>query len=133
MTKTSPPGQTADTLLSGEKLTSREKALAAARALDELKAHDVVILDVKGVAVFTDYFVIATGDSKRHLRGLAKRLEEAAAAQGFRVHHAEGAELARWILVDLNNVIVHVFDDEARAYYELERLWGDATPVAFEP
>ena len=127
------PAARPDTKFGRDKIDSRAKAFAAARTLDELKARDIVILDVKDITAFADYFVICTGDTKRHLRGLAKKMEETAADQGFGVHHAEGAGLARWILVDMNNVIVHIFDEETRAFYELERLWGDAARVAFQP
>jgi len=121
-----------DTYFGGEKLSSREKALLAAREADALKAADVVILDVREIAAFADYFVICTGETKRHIRGIAQRLDDASAEHGFAVHHAEGYETARWILVDLNNVVVHIFEREARQYYELERLWGDAPRVPLE-
>jgi len=126
------PAGPPDTVLGTEKLNSREKALWVAKEADELKAADVVVLDVKGVAAFTDYFVICTGETKRHVRSIAKRLEEAAAEHDLGVHHAEGYDSARWVLLDLSNVIVHVFDAEAREFYELERLWGDAPRVELE-
>lgn len=122
-----------DTYYGEEKLSSREKALIAAREADALKAEEIVILDVREIAAFADYFVICTGETKKHVRGIAQRVEEACAENGFGIHHAEGYEAARWVLIDLNNVLVHVFDREAREYYELERLWGDAPRVPFEP
>lgn len=117
----------------GEGIAARAKAVLFAGALDELKARDIVLLDVRQFPLLAEYFVIGTGETKRHLRGLAGRVEETAAANGCSVHHAEGYDMARWILIDLHNVLVHIFDEETRAYYELERLWGDAPRLPFEP
>lgn len=116
-----------------EKINSRQKAVLAAREAYELKARDVVILDVRAFPALAEYFVICTGETKRHLRGIADRVEEAAGEQGCGVHHAEGYALGRWVLMDLNNVVVHIFEPETRDFYELERLWGDAPQVAYEP
>ena len=125
---------TADgTTFGEEQLNSRQKAVLAAREADELKARDIVILDVRAFPALAEYFVICTGETKRHLRGIADRLEEAADENGVAVHHAEGYGMARWILLDLNNVVVHIFDPETRDYYELERLWGDAPQIPHEP
>lgn len=115
-----------------EKLTGREKAFLIAREAAEMKAREIVILDVRDAVALADYFVIGTGDTKRHLRALASKVEDLARENGFAVHHTEGFGLARWILVDLNNVVVHFFDGEAREFYELERLWGDAPTVPLD-
>jgi ribosome-associated protein len=126
--------RTADgTTFGDETLNSRQKAILAAREADELKARDIVILDVRTFPALAEYFVICTGETKRHLRGIADRLEEAADENSVAVHHAEGYGIARWILMDLNNVVVHIFDPETRDYYELERLWGDAPQIPYEP
>ena len=121
------------TTFGGEKLNSRQKAVLAAREAYGLKARDVVILDVRAFPALAEYFVICTGETKRHLRGIADRLEEAAGEHGCGVHHAEGYALGRWVLMDLNNIVVHIFDPETREFYELERLWGDAPQVPYEP
>jgi ribosome-associated protein len=121
------------TTFGDEKINSRQKAVLAAREAYELKARDIVILDVRAFPALAEYFVICTGETKRHLRGIADRVEEAAGEQGCDVHHAEGYALGRWVLMDLNNVVVHIFDPETREFYELERLWGDAPQVAYEP
>jgi ribosome-associated protein len=115
-----------------EAINSRQKAVLAAREAIGLKARDVVILDVRAFPVLAEYFVICTGETKRHLRGIADRVEETANEHNFALHHAEGYPLGRWILMDLNNVIVHIFDPDTRDYYGLERLWGDAPQVPFE-
>lgn len=128
--KRQPPAD--GTTFPGEKLNSQQKAILAAKEADQLKARDIVILDVRAFPALAEYFVICTGETKRHLRGIANRLEDAAGENGFAVHHAEGYALARWILMDLNNVVVHIFDADTREYYELERLWGDAPLVRYE-
>lgn len=116
-----------------EAVTSRQKALLAAKEADKLKARDIVILDVRSFPALAEYFVICSGETKRHLRGIAKRLEDAAHEHEFAIHHTEGYDMARWILLDLNNVIVHLFDPPTREFYELERLWGDAPQIPFDP
>jgi ribosome-associated protein len=115
-----------ESVFGAEPLTAREKAELAAKEVGELKATDVVILDVRDAVALADYFVICTGDTKRHIRALAKRIQSTSKDKGFAVHHTEGESAAKWILMDLNNVVVHIFDQEAREFYELERLWGDA-------
>jgi ribosome-associated protein len=121
------------TTFPGEEINSRRKALLAAKEADGLKARDIVILDVRSFPALAEYFVICTGETKRHLRGIAKKLQETADEHNFAVHHSEGYDMARWILLDLNNVVVHLFDPETREFYELERLWGDAPLVPFDP
>jgi ribosome-associated protein len=113
-------------------LTPKDKALALAEAAHEKKALDVRVLDVRGVASFTDFFVIASGNSHRHVGTIADGVLERARALGERPMGVEGQEVGRWVLVDLGNVILHVFQEETRAYYELERLWGEAEFVELE-
>jgi ribosome-associated protein len=120
------------TIFGEEKLNSLQKAVLAAQEAVGLKARDVIILDVRGFPVLAEYFVICTGETKRHLRGIADRVEEAADEHDFALHHAEGYPMARWILMDLNNVVVHIFDPDTRDFYGLERLWGDAPQIPFE-
>jgi ribosome-associated protein len=107
-------------------LGSREKARVAAAAALEKVAEDLVALDVSGVVSFADVFVIATGRSERHVRSIADAIAEAAALAGEPPLGVEGYDEGRWVLIDLADVIVHVFLAEARAHYDLERLWSDA-------
>jgi ribosome-associated protein len=113
-------------------LTSKEKALLLAATAHDKKALDVRVLDVRTVASFTDFFVIASGTSDRHVGAVADAILERARTLGERPIGVEGQELARWVLVDLGDVILHVFQEEARAYYDLERLWGEAESVDLE-
>jgi ribosome-associated protein len=99
--------------------------LVAGAAADKL-AEDVVALDVRGVVSFADALVICTGRSDRHVRSIADAVGEAAARGGERPLGVEGYEEGRWVLMDLSDVIVHVFQAEVRSHYDLERLWSDA-------
>ncbi len=99
-------------------------------ALDR-KALDVVALDVRELASYADVFVLATGTSDRHTRAVADAVLEAAARMGEKPLGREGQEEGRWVLIDLGDIIVHVFQQEVREYYDLERLWSDAPVLVF--
>ncbi len=101
----------------------------ALEALDELKAQDVVTLDVRDKATFADYMIIATGTSNRHVKSLADNVHRMAKQQGAEVIGTEGEEQAEWVLVDLGDTIVHVMLRTVRDFYNLEKLWAD-TPSA---
>ena len=107
-------------------MKAKEKALALAEAVAEKKGDDLQILDLRELCSFTDFFIIATGTSARHLRTLSEAAVEACAKLGEKALGLEGQESARWILVDLGDVIVHLFREEAREFFGLERLWGEA-------
>jgi len=110
--------------------SAKERALAFARALDEKGGIDICVLDLSKIGAFADFFVIATATSDRHARTLAKAADEAARAVGEHTR-IEGESVGRWVLVDSVDVVVHVFQDEARGYYSLERLWGEAERIEF--
>lgn len=99
---------------------------SALRAADDLKARDMVALDLRGLNDATDWFVIASGTSDAHVRGIAQSVIAQLAADGVRVHHVEGLTTGRWVLLDFVDLVVHLFHPEARAFYQLERLWNDA-------
>jgi ribosome-associated protein len=96
------------------------------RAADSLNARDLVALDLRGLTDATDWFIVASGTSDAHVRGIAnavlRKLEDA----GIRPHHVEGVPGGRWVLLDFVDVVVHLFHPEARGFYQLERLWNDA-------
>jgi ribosome-associated protein len=100
-------------------------------ALDK-KAEDVTTIDLAGRTVVADQFVICSGRSSVQNRAIADGIEAAAAAAGFSAGRTEGYADGNWILIDLGPVIVHIFTPEQRAFYNLERLWGGATPAAKE-
>ena len=94
-------------------------------AMQELKAENIVQLDVTGVASFTDYMIFASGTSTRHVGAIADSVVEAAKKAGQPPQGIEGADVGEWILVDLGDAIVHIMLPEVRQYYELEKLWGE--------
>lgn len=99
---------------------------AAVEALSGLKGQDIVVLDLRGMTDATDWFVVVSGTSDTHVRGLADAVTKALQLLGHRPHHAEGVTQGRWVLIDFVDVVIHLFHPEARAFYRLERLWGDA-------
>lgn len=106
--------------------TSRQKARLAASVLAAKKAQRTVILDLRKLTVIADYFVICTGMSEVHVRALAQELVSQLAQRGVDRVAVQGAADGRWVLLDLGDVIVHVFRDFERRFYDLERLWGEA-------
>jgi ribosome-associated protein len=112
---------------------STEVALIAARAMDDKKGEDIVILDVSGLLVVTDVFLLATGTSTRHVRSLMDDAEFALREVDRRPIRREGAEYGEWVLLDYGDVVIHVFEKETRGYYDLERLWADAPRIEFTP
>jgi ribosome-associated protein len=92
-------------------------------ALDDMKALDVKFLDVRGLTDIADFMVIASGTSDRHVRSVAQRVVEKAKEAGFRPHGVEGQQDADWVLIDLNEMIVHVMLPRVREFYGLEKLW----------
>jgi ribosome-associated protein len=98
----------------------------AARAALEKKASDLVLLGMKGVVSFTDYFLLCTGASAPQVRAISDSVEEQLRRRGLRPAHSEGYEQAEWVLLDYVDFVVHVFSPRARAYYDLERLWRRA-------
>ena len=103
------------------------RRLAAAAA--EKKAQDLLALDVHQLTSFTDAFLLATGTSDRHVRSVVDAILEASQEMGSSPLGVEGYDEGRWVLIDLNEVVVHVFQEEVREYYDLERLWADAPTI----
>lgn len=97
--------------------------------LDEKQARDVLGLDVQGYSAETDYIMICTGRNKRHIQALAKDLEEQVEKMGLPLRAREGRAESGWIILDFNDLIIHLFDEDRREFYSIERLWKDV-PVA---
>jgi len=106
------------------------QARRAAELCLDLKAKDVVMLDLGKLTDATDYFVIASGSSDTHVRAIAEHVRDELRREGVRVHHVEGLAKGRWVLLDYVDFVVHVFHPVLREYYQIERLWSDATDVA---
>ena len=107
-------------------LTSRESAIVLAKALDCKKGMEIKVLKTEELTTLADYFVICTASSTTQIKALSDVCEEAMERNGERVHHIEGHRGGTWVLMDFSSVVVHIFMDEARKFYDLERLWGDA-------
>jgi len=105
-------------------------ALRAAAICHDMKASDVVVLDLKGVTDMTDYFVIASGTSDTHVRAIGEHLIAEMKKIGVRVHHVEGVQQGRWVLLDFVDFVVHIFHPTLRSFYQIERLWSDAEVVS---
>lgn len=101
----------------------------AARAAAAVKADDLLAIDVSRHLPFADVFLLASGSNERQVLAIAERIEEVLSKGGDRVIRKEGRRLGRWVLLDFNEIIVHVFHQEERAYYALERLWKDGPVV----
>lgn len=108
---------------------SKKLAALAEAALEEMKARDVRVIDVRKLTTVTDYMVVASGTSDRHVRSIADRLVERAAAAGCGPLGLEGQEAGEWVLVDLQDVVVHVMLTRVRDFYKLESLWDMQAPV----
>lgn len=106
-----------------------ELARICARVALDAKAEDLIVLDVKGISSFTDYFVIMNGRSTRHVQGLAEIIEGEMRSKRINTSHAEGLDEGMWVLLDFDDVVVHIFYHEQRKFYDLESLWHDARPV----
>lgn len=92
----------------------------------ERKAHDVLVLDLRGISSATDYFVIAGGTSDVQVKAIAEHVVDELKREKVRPEHIEGLTGGRWVLLDYVDFVVHVFHPQARSFYQLERLWGDA-------
>lgn len=108
---------------------SKEMAKIAADALEEKKAKDVKILDISDVSVLADYFIIASGSNRNQVQAMADEVQEKLYKSGFESKQVEGYQTANWILMDYQDIIIHIFDEENRLFYDLERIWRDGSLV----
>lgn len=104
-------------------------AKRAAAICDEKRAEDILVLDLRKVCDFTDYFVIATASSGPQMRGISREMERALRDDGAKLLSKNGADDGKWSVLDFGDVVVHLFDQESRDFYQLEMLWGDAKRV----
>lgn len=108
---------------------AKELALALVKALDKKKGGNITMLETGPLTTLAEYFVICSASSNTQIRALADECEKAAEELGEKVHHKEGRDAGNWVLLDFSDVVVHLFLEETRAFYDLERLWDDAAPV----
>lgn len=112
--------------------SGHELAQICARAALNTKAEELVILDVRGLTTFTDYFLIMNGTSTRHVQALAEGIEAQLRSKRVKTSNAEGLREGMWVLLDFDDVVVHIFYHEQRKFYDLEGLWADGKNVEIE-
>ena len=106
-------------------MNSKEMVKIAYEALSDKKGHDIKIIDIQSVSVLADYFIIAGGNNENQVKALANSVEEEMYKVDCKPKHIEGFDNANWILMDFSDIIVHVFNEEDRLFYDLERIWRD--------
>lgn len=110
-------------------MTSRELVESAVKVLDTRKAEDIKVIDIGGISIIADYFLIASGNSTTQVRSLSDELQEKLSLLGVEPRRVEGVQSASWIILDYGDVILHVFYKETRQFFNLERLWADGKTV----
>jgi len=110
-------------------MTSKEKAMKIAEILNEKKAEEIKVLEIKNLTTIGDYFVICNGTSSTHIKSLGDEVKQKLSEIDISALHNEGYNSASWLLMDFNDVIVHIFDRESLKFYDLERLWMDAPRI----
>lgn len=108
---------------------SKEMTRIAIKALEDTKAMDIRTIDISGVSVLADYFIIASGSNTRQIQAMADKVEEELGKAGHPAKSVEGYNEAKWILLDFGDIIVHVFDEQNRMVYDLERIWRDGRQI----
>ncbi len=111
------------------RITPEQLARALVEVAADRKASDVVLLDLRGISIISDYFVICSGTSERQINALTRAITDKAAELGFHSKRLEGASEGGWVLIDFQDVIAHVFSPTQRAFYRLDELWKDAQPL----
>ncbi|MBS4173606.1 ribosome silencing factor [Bacillus sp. FJAT-49736] len=110
-------------------MKNHELLSVTAKAADDKRAEDIVVLDMNGISLIADYFLICHGNSDKQVQAIAREIKEKAEELGQDVKKMEGFDEGKWVLIDLGDVVAHVFHRDERSYYNLERLWGDAPTV----
>ena len=113
-------------------MESKEIAIMSARAMDARRGTNITVLRLDDLTTLTDYFVVGTGNTRIQTRAMADSVEDALSEAGIRPNRIEGLQEGRWILLDYGSVIVHIFQDDDRGFYGLERLWADAPALPIE-
>jgi len=113
-------------------MESKDLAIAAARAMDDRRGTKITVLKIEDLTTLADYFLVGTGTSRVQTQAMADNIDDALALEGIRPNRIEGLQEGRWILLDYGVVIVHIFQEDERNFYNLERLWADAPALAYE-
>ena len=113
-------------------MNTKEIALLAIDALEDKKAEDIRIIDISEISTIADYFIIADGSNKSQIQAMADNVSERLGRAGVTVRQIEGYQNANWILMDFQDIIIHIFDRENRLFYDLERIWRDGVLIEKE-
>ncbi len=108
---------------------SKKKAIKAAKIAIDKKAKDIVVLELKDLSTITDYFIICSGENPAQIKAIAETIKDNFSKNKISPIGIEGLDFARWVLVDYGDIIIHIFSEETRAFYELEKLWIDAPRI----
>ena len=108
---------------------SKEMTTLAIKALEDKKGNDIRVIDIQDVSIIADYFIIASGSNRNQVQTMADNVEEVLGRAGYEPRLLEGYGTATWILMDYNDIIVHIFSEEDRLFYDLERIWRDGKNV----
>ena len=115
-----------------ENAKSKEMVKLAVQALEDKKGEDIKVIDITGVSVLADYFIIASGTNKNQVQALVDNVDETLGRAGYEAKQMEGYATATWVLLDYSDIIVHVFDSENRLFYDLERIWRDGKTISLD-
>lgn len=113
-------------------MTAKEMTRIVVNALEEKKGEDIQVIDISRISILGDYFIIASGSNRSQIQAMANEVEEKMHKAGFSLKQMEGYDNANWVLMDFRDVIVHIFDNENRLFYDLERIWRDGVKVNLE-
>ena len=113
-------------------MDSKKMTSLAINALEDKKGNDIRIIDIQGISPIADYFVIASGSNNNQVKAMADNVEEMLGRAGYEMRQKEGYDTASWILMDYNDIIVHIFSEEDRLFYDLDRIWRDGKVMSTE-
>ena len=113
-------------------MTSKELAKIAVKALEDKKGEDIKVIDISEISVLADYFIIAGGNNRSQIQAMADNVDELIGKNGGRLKQIEGYDAGNWVLLDFQDVIVHIFDKDNRLFYDLERIWRDGNEIKTE-
>lgn len=113
-------------------MTAKEMTLTAVEALEDKKANDIRIIDIEKISTIADYFIIAGGTNRNQVQAMSDAIEERLGRAGAEPKHIEGYASANWILLDYGDIVIHLFDEENRLFYDLERIWRDGQTIEKE-
>ena len=111
---------------------AKEMAAIAVEALEDKKANDISIIDIEKISTLADYFIIASGSNKNQVQAMTDEELDKLGRAGFETKHVEGYRTANWILLDYGDIVIHIFDEENRLFYDLERIWRDGKAIKKE-